>query len=693
MHEFISFFPSLVATQPELKSWETVTTLIRSLSLREATEQYRQALARADKPLMKKLKQACPAVICQARMEGGRTREHLGAFTGNMMVDFDHVDEKQLGPALNLIRADKHTMLCYVTLSGRGLRVIARVEGGVTPTNYRAAWLTVNEYYGRLTGLTYDAQCVSLTRMCGLAYDPQAYFNPLAQRLKINMALGRPSARTGKGAGRPPKADNVGKRVRTMVDADGAVYAEGQHNDYVSRCIYLMNRYGVDQQACTDWALHEFEDYAASHPHSVEQIVKSIYLNKANEHATLSFASKSKKANIKDVEQYIAKHYSIRFNVMSNKLEYCSLVDKDSSFGFIDDRFVNSLWRQMHHDGIFVELVTLHNILGSDFSRPFHPFREWIEQLPAWDGQTEHIRQFFSMVHYLDISDEDFHRFTRSWFLAMVASVLFDDVINHCILTFIGRQGTYKSTFMQYILPPHLRHFFATKSNSFQISKDDKLMLAQNVIVSLEEIDLMSPKEISQLKAFTTMPYVDERPPYGHTPVHMPRIASLTATGNNLTFLSDQTGNRRWLPFHVDYIDCPQQAHIPYEGMYAQALALIRSQERYWLNDDDIRWLDKYNHLFMAPDAATEMIVTYYCHPRSEAETKYLTATKISARFAPSVKISPTKIGLSMSALGFEQVRLQNGRYWKVAERPQCDIDNKIPDVENSENQADDLPF
>ena len=95
----------------------------------------------------------------------------------------------------------------------------------------------------------------------------------------------------------------------------------------------------------------------------------------------------------------------------------------------------------------------------------------------------------------------------------------------------------------------------------------------------------------------------------------------------------------------------------------------------------------------MAPDAATEMIVTYYCLPRSEAETKYLTATKISARFAPSVKISPTKIGLSMSALGFEQVRLKSGRYWKVAERPQCDIDNKIPDVENSENQADDLPF
>ncbi|MCF2660504.1 hypothetical protein JQM83_15150, partial [Parabacteroides distasonis] len=101
--------------------------------------------------------------------------------------------------------------------------------------------------------------------------------------------------------------------------------------------------------------------------------------------------------------------------------------------------------------------------------------------------------------------------------------------------------------------------------------KDDHLMLAQNIIISLEEIDSMTTKEINQLKAFTTMPHINERPPYARHTVLMPRVASLTATGNNVTFLTDQTGNRRWLPFQVERIDNPWQADIPYEGMYAQA--------------------------------------------------------------------------------------------------------------------------
>ena len=60
----------------------------------------------------------------------------------------------------------------------------------------------------------------------------------------------------------------------------GAVYAEGHHNDYVSRCIYLMNRYGVDIDDCTEWAVNEFSDYAESHPKSVEAMVRSGYETK-----------------------------------------------------------------------------------------------------------------------------------------------------------------------------------------------------------------------------------------------------------------------------------------------------------------------------------------------------------------------------------------------------------------------------
>ena len=696
MSEYISYFPTLTATTPEEISWETVATTIRGDYLRQKTELYRAALADGDKTQMKAIKTSCPAIVCQAVLEGGRGKEHIRKYTGTFMADFDHVPKEKLTEAMKHVKADKHTLLAYVTISGEGLRVIARVDGEVTPDNYKAAWLTVNEHYKKLLDLDYDSQCSSNTRMCGLAWDPDALYQPLAKRLKIDRSLDKSkSSRKGKGAGRPAKAANLGERVKQMVEADGAVYADGRHNDYVSRCVYLMNRYGVKIDNCIKWALEEFDDYAATHPHAIEAIVRNVYQKHSDEHATLGAGTSSRKASIREMEVFISERYIIRLNLLSMKLEYSEKIQneniKDTKDGNIDDRFVKSLWRKMQLAGINADLQAVFNILGSDFVEAYHPFKSWIEGLPAWDGTTDYIREFFSLVHFADISDEEFHRYTRCWFLAMVASVMFDDVVNHCILTFIGPQGTYKSTFMLHILPPHLRAFFATKSNSFQLSKDDRLMLAQNIVISLEEIDSMAPKEINQLKAFTTLPQVNERPPYGHNTMIMPRVASLTATGNNLTFLTDQTGNRRWMPFHIVGIENPWTARIPYEGMYAQALALIRGGERYWLDDSDIRLLNEHNRSFMAPDPATELIVTYFMRPRSETETKYMTATKIAARFAPAIKIIPNKIGQALAELGFEQVRTHNGRFWKVAERSQSDIDNIVPGADKSKEE--DMPF
>ena len=694
MSEYISFFPTLTATTPEEISWETVTTTIRGDYLRQKTEQYRRALAEGDKTQMKAIKTSCPAIVCQAVLEGGRGKEHIRKYTGTFMADFDHVPKEKLAEAMKHVKADKHTLLTYVTISGEGLRVIARVDGEVTPDNYKAAWLTVNEHYKKLLNLDYDTQCSSTTRMCGLAWDPDVLFQPLAKRLKINKALGKTtSARKGKGAGRPMEAKSIADKVKRLVEADGAVYADGQHNDYVSRCVYLMNRYGVTMANCTEWALEAFKDYEAKHHGTIANMVKSIYATHADEHAALAL-SKSRRVGVAEVEKYIKERYVVRRNLLSFQVEFMKRTPLENSkelkneFSSVDDHFINSLWRQMENDGMEVDTKVINNILGSDFVTDYHPFKSWIESLPAWDGETDYIRQFFSLVHCKDTSEETFYFYARCWFLAMVASVMNPEVVNHEILTFIGEQGTYKSSFMFNILPPLLRDYYATKNNWYMLTKDDYIMLAENIIISLEEIDSMATKEVNQLKAFTTEPHVKQRPAYGRHIVLRPRVASLCATGNNLTFLSDQTGNRRWLPFHISHIDNPWTAHIPYEGMYAQALALVNAGERYWLDDKQIRELNERNKAYMTPDPAREMIVTYFTIPRTESETKYMTASKIAARFMPLIKISPTKIGIALAELGYEQVRNGKGRFWKVAERPGNEIDSRLPGEE-----SESLPF
>ena len=507
----VNYFSSLRDKEPKLVAWETVATEIRGDRLAEVCRQYRALLPHYDKAVeegakdkaaafkskLAALKTQLPAIMPQVRLSGGRTADCITGYERYMIVDIDHIPADVFDMTVKMVRDDLHSRLTYITISGRGLRVIAEVEGEVTNENFRDAWLSVNDYYKKLTSLDYDTQCGNNTRVCGLAHDPKAVFRPCPKRIKI--VRHDTKAKAKKRVGRPPKVERIEDRVLDMVEADGAEYTDGRHNDYITRCLHLMNRYGVPKKKCLDWAVEQFADYNATHRGSLQNMVNSIYNKYSSDHATLS--SGSGKASVKQVEKYVANHYTIRRNLLSYQLEFSEKIQNENikklkdERGLVDDHFVNSLWRQMQNDGVMTDLQTINTILGSDFVTDYHPFRSWLEGLKPWDGATDYIRQFFGMVHCKDTSEDEFHFYVRCWFLAMVASVLDDKVVNHLILTFIGEQGTYKSSFMLNILPPHLRNYYATKNNSYQLNKDDYLMLAENIIISLEEIDSMTTEE------------------------------------------------------------------------------------------------------------------------------------------------------------------------------------------------------
>ena len=287
----------------------------------------------------------------------------------------------------------------------------SEVEGEVTNENFRDACLSVNDYYKKLTSLDYDTLCGNNTRVCGLAHDPKAVFRPCPKRIKI--VRHDTKAKAKKRVGRPPKVERIEDRVLDMVEADGAEYTDGRHNDYITRCLHLMNRYGVPKKKCPEWAVEQFDDYNATHRGSLQNMVNSIYNKYSSEHATLS--SGTGKASVKQVEKYVANHYDLRRNLLSYQLEFSEKIQNENikilkdERGLVDDHFVNSLWRQMQNDGVMTDLQTINTILGSDFVTDYHPFRSWLEGLPPWDGATDYIRQFFSMVHCKDTSEDEFH--------------------------------------------------------------------------------------------------------------------------------------------------------------------------------------------------------------------------------------------------------------------------------------------
>ena len=166
-----SRFLSLRATTPSPCTWEEImqeltgerhaatTTLFRALAAGEGQD------AETSKRQQSQIKQNQPAFVPSVHLEGGRSSKHIKGYPGSIMVDIDGIPEEIFDETLERVRADPHSFLAYKTLSGRGIRVIAWMEGEVTEENFPAAWQTVNAYYARLTGIAIDRQCKNATRM------------------------------------------------------------------------------------------------------------------------------------------------------------------------------------------------------------------------------------------------------------------------------------------------------------------------------------------------------------------------------------------------------------------------------------------------------------------------------------------------------------------------------------------------
>ena len=721
-----SRFHSLRDTRPEPTTWQVLFKEITNSTHTAATRHYRAHLATLSdieatgdaqqleqwKLTKSNLKNAQPAFIPSVLLEGGRTYAHVKGFTGFIMVDIDGIPPERFAAILTLVKEDIHSFLVYITISGCGIRVISHVEGGVTKANYRMVWEWVNDHYARLCEVEIDGQCKNATRMSVLCHDPEALLRPEASSFHTSGM--KPREKPKRGTAVTVTAERAYKIIRAQLEEEGIAYAPGSYNDYVSRCFYHTNRYGVPQADAEAWALRTFPDYPRE---QLLTIVKSCYsltmefntvpLPRSVRKKEKENDSSHKKATVEEMEEFINGYMKFRMNMLTHQIETQLIADAYTDrpeasachWQRLTDHIENSLWCAMQHHGMAVNLNELHTLLGSDFVKEYHPLKEYLDGLPPWDGETDYIGRLAAMVHVKesphsplqqdksrernDLSETPvrFADILKRWMVSMIAAALNETVVNQVILTLIGRQGSYKTSFMQHILPPVLSEYYTTKSNSSRMTKDDLFTMTENLVINLEEIDTMPPSELNQLKAMVTQRYVDERRAYGRNKVHLPHVASFVATGNNLQFLTDDTGNRRWLPFEVEDIDSPWEADIPYEGIYSQTYALYQDVNfRYWFTDKEIQQLRGHVQQFEVPRPEYELILTYYRKPVGLERGVYTTSSQIIGRFGnTSLRLSLQKVGRAMRELGFRQVKASNANYWVVVERTTEEVQHLLP--------------
>ena len=402
---------------------------------------------------------------------------------------------------------------------------------------------------------------------------------------------------------------------------------------------------------------------------------------------------------IKYVEDNYLQFNSLRHDIIADKLQVrCAhpIGDRLEAKGERQEQ-----WREMtKHD---INSIVCHaaqeydaNItsrevmtaLQSDLIPDVHPLREYVLSCGEWtEEQPDWIDWVASQVRVKPLGDEakgDKARGERlwracfkKWFVAMVASWMKDEVVNHQVLVLIGKQGIFKTTWLEHLIPPHLRAYACKLANSNDLNKDERLRIAEFGLISLDEIDSMNNRELNQLKSVITATDVNERAAYAYTKERRVRLASFCASGNRRDFLTDITGNRRWLPFEVESIQSPFTTILPYERMYAQAWALAQDPLfSYWFDLEEIEVLEQHNQYFRDESNEEQLLPILFDVP-AEDRGEFMTTAQISERLVTYGNIKKpmalSRLGMVLGAAGYRSTRPKIGgrliRGWLVYQR------------------------
>ena len=433
----VSSFENFTSKRPVSLTLDTIANFMRcDQRLESLTKAYRQTGS-------KHIKMETPLFAVACFFDGGKGKENITGLTGLSMVDFDHISpsgplkEEELSALRSKIAGDPHTVMCYTTISGNGLRIIFRYEQPQSKTDvvgdhvfeqYKAAFYAGNAYYEKLLGMKADMQCKNITRLSGIAHDPDVFFRDPDKAAAFT--LDEVAAAASQYA-KESKEEKQMQRIQTYYDSlvapmlarKGYKFQPSCHNDYVMRVGYMLAERRFSKKVVVRWALRTFgADYSGT-----EQVINSCFAGSSSRGRDGGRAGKdnANTASVDEIKAFLDGRVRLRYNVITSRVE-CMLTGENTNNSLsglntnltndtnnslevntnlicpqwqpISDRIVNTLWSQMS-SVMRVNIQDVYRVIESDYVPAFNPFIEYLESLPEWhEGDHDYIADLAATV-------------------------------------------------------------------------------------------------------------------------------------------------------------------------------------------------------------------------------------------------------------------------------------------------------
>ena len=216
----------------------------------------------------------------------------------------------------------------------------------------------------------------------------------------------------------------------------------------------------------------------------------------------------------------------------------------------------------------------------------FNPLQDFVHGFDGkWDGKNH--MNLISRWMGVDADDiVDGHSFSETCLTLMMRGAIRRALRPGCQFDYImilqGDQGVGKSTFWRRLATHH--DWFCESLTDIGDSKKCFEQISSSWLVNIDELaGLRSQKDVTRVKTFLTQTHDDYRAPYKSEQERIQRHCVFVGTTNETSFLSDRSGNRRFLLIpcfgvfdaenKIEFFDSDEFRH-EIEQAWAQAYAL-----------------------------------------------------------------------------------------------------------------------
>lgn len=377
----------------------------------------------------------------------------------------------------------------------------------------------------------------------------------------------------------------------------------------------------------------------------------------------------SKQNKFQQIRNHLEYKYNFRRNAISLDIEVQRKTEgEDQDWEILNESDLHYELYESNYvgfDGI------LKAILCSSRVVKYNPLESYLNNLPHWKQKDDHIKRLSNFLT-VEGEQERFNKHFKKMLVRSIANSLGIIPFNKQCLTLIGSQNDGKTSFLRFLCPEPLKNYY--RENIDLYNKDGKVSLANNIFINLDEIATITYKDRNKIKSYMTTESIKERLPYDKAATKIATIANFMASTNEDDFLTDETGNTRWLIFRIKSIlhdsGGPKgyNQNVNIDDVYSQAFHLLKNGYKYNLTSEEVKEMEEFNKGYMKGFLELDFIQERYIQtPDEETPGHFHTTSDIAKVFFNTYNYKPNinLIGKALKQLGIKK----KPRYDKVTKQ------------------------